>query len=158
MVTCDTVKACLEGDYAGWTKIWESDIFAGAYGEYLGVTAIDEDNDTVYLRCSTFSVLLTLSTGEGKTVQDLSGSSTMLEPKCHSSSLRSKYVAYIKYSIIGGVSYQLVIIYKNGDQFQGIVVDTEPSISGHVAAVSPSGKYIIVYNVAHSKLVCYEGA
>lgn len=160
VVSCDQVKACLEGNYTSYSCLWKQTY---AVGESDGNILLGcyENIDKIFIE-NQYSVAITertLSDGSSPTVNS-NILSTLLGgqiSKLHS--LLRKYFCYVVNE--GGVPKAK--IYKDGALLQTFDLSLAPiswATTGrkYFVSVSPDGKYILIDNINSSEYALLQGS
>jgi len=156
ILTCNEVKACLEGDYTSWVYQWT---FVGQQWDFNGhILRVDETNNFIQFITNNYYRLMKLNLTTGAlisrtdTLNDLSTSVT-------NRSLLGKYVAYVLND--GGIPK--LLIEKDGTLQQTINLSQAPiswlsTSEVYYVSVSTDGKYILVWNDNVREYVLFKGS
>lgn len=151
VVTCDTVKACLEGDYTTWTEIVGSPI-TFTYVRYMSRAAISETFGAIHDNWNFWSALINID--PPSVISEIADNMGDLAPVSTCISLLGKYLAILYTSEFPATPY--LYIYKNGVLKQTITLGYTIPTGG--IWISPSGKYILAMDWSAKQLHIYKGA
>lgn len=167
VVTCDTVKACLEGDYTTWTKITDAvlDIIDQTSNVFAGLLYIDHANEKIILDDRNNARLLSCDFDGGNYTLLASGGS-------YRGGVSGNYFSEVKgtpitsifgkYAVVLDTSAGDVFVLKNGQIAQTILWEPTSYAYTQNVAISSNGQYIVLIctnaNGKRFRLIIYEGS